>query len=247
MDKNHAEKGCDAAVGGRQDCGAIVGKDQETCEASGCCWIPSPNPNPSHVPWCFKKAGGPRPSSDKHLYWAQKKAMLLMGLVFTCPGAPMLLQGQELLTFDDFDFPTPPKIDWSLADNNAGMVREVKDMIALRSNSAGYTHGLVGGSGKILGVTTEGTDKLGVIHRWSDGHAKSNDVVVVYNMQDRTYPSFVLNSIPYDGNWTVRFDGDASIYSNIYKNSCGPQRVSVRGGQGTVCVPPMSMLIITRA
>ena len=89
-----------SAVTSRIDCGMAIGKDQQTCEAGGCCWSDSPNPNPSHVPWCFKKPGKPAPPGKdaQHRYWAQKKSMLLLGMVLTCPGSPMLLQGQELLT-----------------------------------------------------------------------------------------------------------------------------------------------------
>ena len=43
--------------------------------------------------------------------------------------------------YDSFDFPTPPKLDWSLADTNAGMLRESRDMIALRSNREGRSYG----------------------------------------------------------------------------------------------------------
>ena len=102
---------CDPTIAKRVDCGMAVGKDQESCEAGGCCWAPNPNPNPTHVPWCYHASGGG--GGDRQRYWAEKKAMLLLGLVLTCPGSPMLLQGQELLTYDSFDFPTPPKMDWS--------------------------------------------------------------------------------------------------------------------------------------
>ena len=138
IDSGTVPGGACGDVTSRIDCGMAVGKDRASCEAGGCCWSASPNPNPSHIPWCFKKPGKPLPPRrDPHRYWAEKKAMLLLGMVLTCPGSPMLLQGQELLTYDSFDFPTPPKVDWSLADSNAGMLRETKDMIALRSNIAG--------------------------------------------------------------------------------------------------------------
>ena len=41
-------------------------------------------------------------------YWAQKKAMLLLGLVMGCRGAPMLLQEQELLSYADFSVRAAP-------------------------------------------------------------------------------------------------------------------------------------------
>lgn len=162
----------------------------------------------------------------------------------------MLLQGQELLTYGSFDFPTPPKMNWSLVDANAGVVRQVKDMIALRNNRNGFSHGLVGGSGKVLTITTAGTDKVAVIHRWSDSGLPSNDVVVIYNARQRVFPDFILTSMPYDGEWTVRHNGDWSAYSDLYNNSCWSSSVvktNIVGGQGNICVPPMSMLILSRA
>ena len=168
----------------------------------------------------------------------------------------MLLQGQEFLTFDSFDFPTPPKLDWSLVDSNAGMLRETRDMIALRSNRYGNSFGLVGGSGRVLDITDpSGVEKVGVIHRFSDGQGPSNDVITVYNFQNHTLPSFLLSGVPYDGAWSIRFNGDWKGYSNFYGDRCalgsgrGSQVVQMKvdRGRATLCVPPMSMLVVTRA
>ena len=52
--------------------------------------------------------------------------------------------------------------------------------------------------------------QVGVLHRWSDGVGKSNDVVLIFNFQKRLHPSFALVEMPYDGAWTVRFDGDSA-------------------------------------
>jgi hypothetical protein len=130
------------------------------------------------------------------------------------------------------------------------MLREVRDMIALRSNGAGSTRGLVGGAGRVLSVTTDGSaDKIAVIHRWSDGAGKSsNDVIVVYNMRRQSYPAFQLTDVPYDGEWTVQFDGDSEAYSELYDQACRQRQVArASGGVASVCVPPMSMLVLSRA
>ena len=137
--------------------------------------------------------------------------------------------------------------------------------------------GLVGGTGKVLSITTAGSDKVAVLHRWSDHGDAANDVVTVYNMQRQVrfqadrflgrflnssswpqlFPRFELAGIPYDGTLTVRFNGDYSGYSDLYNSSCvdpgvfrrggGFAAVKVVGGAGVLCVPPMSMLVLTRA
>ena len=45
----------------RTDCGHD-GTNQQSCEASGCCWAPV-NPNPGNAPWCYKPASPSPPPS----------------------------------------------------------------------------------------------------------------------------------------------------------------------------------------
>ena len=80
-----------------------------------------------------------------------------------------MVTGQELLTYESFDFPTPPKFDWGLVDSNAGMLREVKDLIALRSNTAGFSHGLVGGTFATLCVFCKGQSQTGILRLFRSG------------------------------------------------------------------------------
>mmetsp|Transcript_68794 Transcript_68794/g.128362 ORF Transcript_68794/g.128362 Transcript_68794/m.128362 type:complete len:301 (-) Transcript_68794:56-958(-) len=44
--------GCDMDNGLKTDCG-FWGITPTQCEDRGCCFRASPNPNPTHVPWCF--------------------------------------------------------------------------------------------------------------------------------------------------------------------------------------------------
>lgn len=62
----------------------------------------------------------------------------------------MLFYGQEMLTYKSFDFPVPPPIDWSLAQINSGLVKEVTDLIFLRTNRNATTSGLSGNYTSIL-------------------------------------------------------------------------------------------------
>ena len=65
-------------------------------------------------------------------YWAAKKAMMgLFVAAVTSKRGMMLLQGQEMLTYDTFVFPVPPKLDWSLWESNKGIVAETTAIIGL--------------------------------------------------------------------------------------------------------------------
>jgi hypothetical protein len=58
--------------------------------------------------------------------------MLGLGVVLTCVRFPMLFQGQEMLTYASFAFPSPPALDWSAAQAGPGLVQETADLVALR-------------------------------------------------------------------------------------------------------------------
>ena len=75
-------------------------------------------------------------------------------------------------------------------------------------------------------------------------------MVLIFNFQKRLHPAFALVGMPYDGAWTVRFDGDSAAYSELYGDGCAAQLgrpVAVAGGRATVCVPEMALLVLTRA
>ena len=74
-----------------------------------------------------------------------------VGVIMISKGVPMLLQGQghlfsfcdfsfeilaEFLTYDTFNFPIPPPLNWTLANSNAGIMQEVADLIAVRTGGA---------------------------------------------------------------------------------------------------------------
>eukprot|EP01065_Artemidia_motanka_P052281 TRINITY_DN93_c0_g2_i1.p1 TRINITY_DN93_c0_g2~~TRINITY_DN93_c0_g2_i1.p1 ORF type:complete len:615 (+),score=202.15 TRINITY_DN93_c0_g2_i1:55-1845(+) len=196
------------------------------------------NQNPGRIPHRLQPGGG---AAD---WWTAKKSMLGIGMVLTCRGFPMLLQGQEYLEQKGFDYPKPPKIDWS--QTSSTFVKEVQDIAALRTNKWGNSAGLLGGlnsGGKTLMVSNTGDDKVAVIHRWGPG----GDAIVIFNFHEKYYKSYVLKGVPYDGRWTKRFDGDAKTYAGFYDGACDwAQYADISGGTGGMCVPKMSMIILTR-
>ena len=198
------------------------------------------------------------PSLDhSNIYTAQKKAMLGVGMVLGCRGVPMLLQGQELLTYTNFTFPEPPPFNWTAVSGSTsesipkGMLAATKAMVQLRTNQEGHTHGLLGGVGAV--VQTSYAAKVGVVHRWSNNVGPfplgpSNDVVLVFNFGAAAVPAYTIAGMPYNGEWIRRFNGDSREYSPLFSDGCSNQ-TSILVAQGTtaVCIPPMTMLVFSRA
>eukprot|EP00041_Stephanoeca_diplocostata_P012038 m.200286 g.200286 ORF g.200286 m.200286 type:complete len:643 (-) comp18783_c0_seq1:159-2087(-) len=199
------------------------------------------NQNSGRVPNMVDDGGG-----ADGMYWAQKKAMLAMGMVFTCRGMPMLLQGQEILTFAAFDFPVPPVFDWSRTTSFKGMVQQTTDMAALRVSKNGATDGLAYGAyAKVLAVSHDAG--VGAVLRSSSAH-NGGDIIVVYHYQKTTIQAFALSGVPQAGTYAVVFNGDDQQYSSLYDNACSTQKsIDIAAdGTGSLCVPPMSMLVLAK-
>ena len=197
--------------------------------------------NHGRIPNIVNPGGNPA----KPTYWALKKSLLGMGVVLTAPGIPLLLQGQEMLTYATFEFPSPPPLDWSLVSTNAGVVQAVTDMIALRTNRDGTSLGLTGDNAAIVQVIDGSAQKVAVIHRWSSETGAGQHMLVIYNMYQTKCAAFTLTNVPMDGTWKVVFNGDLQEYSSQYAN-CGASQttVTVSNGSGSVQLPEFSMLVL---
>ena len=62
---------------------------------------------------------------------------------------------QEHLSYATFQFPTPPNVDWSLTQTNAGIVDMVTDLIALRLNKNGTSPGLTTSAASTIQLVNE--------------------------------------------------------------------------------------------
>ena len=140
-------------------------------------------------------------------WWAKKRSVLGSALVLTSPGIPMLFQGQELL--EDRWFDDTVALDWEKASTNRGILRLHRDLIALRRDRDGSTHGLRGPNVAIVRADQEA--KVLVMHRWMDG-GPHDDTLVVANFADRTLDDVPIG-VPAPGRWKVRFNSDASSYA----------------------------------
>jgi 1,4-alpha-glucan branching enzyme len=179
-------------------------------------------------------------------WFSRKRSTLGAALVFTTPGIPMLFQGQEFL--EDRWFDDRVELDWDKARANAGIVTLYRDLIRLRRNWFDNTRGLRGQHVNVHHVND--ADKLLAFHRWENGGA-GDDVVVVANFADRGYDRYTLG-FPREGMWRVRFNSDWDGYSASFGNVPGFDTEAKPGPadgmpfRATVGVGPYTALILSQ-
>ncbi|HYD00764.1 MAG TPA: alpha-amylase family glycosyl hydrolase [Phycisphaerales bacterium] len=179
--------------------------------------------------------------------WASKKRSTLgAGLVMTSPGIPMIFQGQEILE-DGFWADTDP-IDWTKATTYAGIQTMYRDLIRLRRNWYDTTRGLRGQNVNAFHINN--TNKVIAFHRWQNGGAK-DDVVVVANFANTSYASYNLG-FPRGGTWKVRFNSDWNGYSGDFANTNSYDTTANAGAKdglnynGNVGIGPYTLIILSQ-
>ncbi len=161
--------------------------------------------------------------NDPENYFAQKRSTLAAALVFTAPGIPMLFQGQEFLQGKWFRDDVP--LEWHLDEEHRGIVRLYRDLIYLRLNRQGYTHGLTGQHIQIYHVND--SENLIAFHRWEDG-GPGDDTVVVANFSNQPKTNYQIG-FPRQGLWKLRFSSDAQIYSHDFADFPSSDVIAERG------------------
>ena len=146
-------------------------------------------------------------------YYAQKLSCLGAGLLLTCPGIPMIFQGQEFLQGGSFSDVFP--LQWELADKFAGIVEMYRDLIFLRQNRHGFTGGLCGQGTIAHHVNEEGN--VIAFQRFST-HGPGDDVIVICNFSNEVKDGYEIG-FPSGGEWKLRFNSDAKIYSDLFGNT----------------------------
>ncbi len=171
-------------------------------------------------------------------YWARKRSTLGSALTMTSVGMPMLLQGEEMLTTQQFGASNP--LDWTRANTYAGILWLYKDLIRLRRNLDGLSSGLKGLNTSF--AVTDNSNKLIAYRRWSTG-AVGDDVVVVANFANATRTGYSI-PFPKAGTWYAQFNSDSTNYSSDYGNV--GSTVVTAGASAPVTIAPYSVLIFSQ-
>ena len=179
--------------------------------------------------------------------WFSKKRSTLGGaLVLTSPGIPMIFEGQELL--EDRWFQDEVPIDWSRVEDEHGILKMYRDLIALRRNLPGVTRGLCGQNIHIYHF--DGDAKIIAFHRW-DKQGPTDSVVVVVNMTNQNCDGYGIG-FPRAGWWKTRFNSDSYKYDPNFANHSTPD-VEVQQGEfdglpfsGKISIGPYTVVIFSQ-
>ncbi len=118
-------------------------------------------------------------------WFSRKRSMLGAVLVFTAPGIPMILQGQEFLEDQWFHDQNP--IDWANSKVTAASSRSIATSFGCAATGTTRRAGFVEVTWRSTMSTTTTTSLA--YHRWNHGGPR-DDVVVILNLANRSYDAY---------------------------------------------------------
>jgi len=183
--------------------------------------------------------------SDPSGYFARKRSLLGAAVLMTAPGIPMLFMGAEFMATTTWSDATP--LDWSLLTTFGGYHDAYRELIRYRRDWYNNSRGLSGSNINIFHYNHAA--QVLAYHRWDAGGA-GDDVVVVLNGSNQSYPSYALG-FPRGGTWWLRLNSDdrrwCSDFSSIgYDTSAGGGPMDGLGQSGNVGLGPYAAVIYSQ-
>lgn len=178
------------------------------------------------------------PNNSDSLF-ARKQALIAATLLLTCPGLPMVFQGQEFLqsgSFSDWQ-----GVDWKKSDKNKKIVDAYKKLIELRKNVLTNSKGLTGANCNVMHF--DDTNKVIGYHRWSNG-GQGDDVMVIVNFGNNSFVNYSFN-VPNDGVWNVRFYSTDKKYINESKNELAESYIAEHGNL-SLFLPASTAIVLSQ-
>lgn len=170
---------------------------------------------------------------------ARHLALLANAITLTAPGIPMLLQGQEFMqegAFNDWKM-----LEWEKTEQFSGIVLAHKHLIDLRLNKYSNTAGLLGQYTKLIHRDEE--NNVIAYHRKDKGGA-GDDTVVVINFSAKKFKEYSI-TLPYEGDWRVRFNSCWKGYSVDFQEMPLVNTVADKNGKATISLAAFSAVIFS--
>ena len=183
----------------------------------------------------------PAPAEEPLDWESAKRVTLGVSMVLTCPGIPLLFQGQEVLhggkVGDDSEKPGRP-----------GISDLVRDLVRLRRNWYDTTRGLSGHGLDVFHCNEE--SRVVAWHRWAE-IGPGDDVIVVANLSPNAYTAYRLG-FPDDGTWRLRFSSDHASYCSLFGGHPSEdivaqfRPVDAQPASAEVSIGPYSLLVFSQ-
>jgi len=142
--------------------------------------------------------------------YAKKKSTLGAITIFTAPGVPMIFQGQEFLSYEQFNDDLP--LDWGREKRFEGIVRLYRDLITLRKSNEATARGL---SGQEISMLHKDDTSLVMAYSRFHGDDPNNPVLVVLNFGVETKVGYRIG-VDVGGTWRVVFNSGWSGYDEVF-------------------------------
>lgn len=162
---------------------------------------------------------------------ARKISSLGAAILFTSAGIPMIFMGQEFLAFKPWGDGTDFTLDFTRVGTFRGFVDLFTRLVKLRRNFDNNTRGLRGGNTNVFWAHDH--DGVVAYHRWDQG-GPGDDVVIVANLRNQTYPSYNVG-FPRPGTWYLRFNSDDRGYCGDFGNTGYDTIAGEDGNQNMPC------------
>lgn len=171
---------------------------------------------------------------------AKQTSLLAASFMFTAPGIPMILQGDEFLqggSFNDWQ-----ALEWKHLDTHAGFTLAHQHLAALRSNRYNNTGGLLG---QYTTIFHQDDNNHVIAFARSQQENFDNSTVVIANFSDESFLHYQL-SLPREGAWHVRFNSTWKGYSDELPDTSIDVVTTATNNTVTIPVAPYSVYILSQ-
>lgn len=167
---------------------------------------------------------------------AKQKSLLAASIMFTAPGIPMMLQGDEFLqegAFNDWQ-----ALEWGHLKSHAGFTLAHKHLAALRRNQYSNTAGLQGQHTSVF-HQDDNNHVIGFVRNSDDG---DDSVIVIANFSSTPHHTYQL-PLPQAGSWHIRFNSTWRGYSPDFPEIPLSTITTDDSGSATIQLAPYSVYI----
>lgn len=171
---------------------------------------------------------------------AKQTSLLAASLMFTAPGIPMILQGDEFLqggSFNDWQ-----ALEWDHLTTHAGYTLAHRHLAALRNNQYSNTEGLLG---QYTTVFHQDDNNHVIAYARSQHENLDDSTIIIANFSNESFHHYQL-ALPREGAWQLRFNSTWKGYSSEFPEVNLTSTTTGINNTITIPVAPYSVYILSQ-